>query len=170
MPDLAARCFKFCGSSTGRITFASISFQNEFNGVTENRNSNVRPVVKRQFKSFSQAEEENGQSRIYLGIHWNFEKTEGIAGTSCSRLRLCACLHTATEIVRKVRSSRVRAAVLTVYQGGAASFRVRLVPAGSFNQRPRAPSPSFQLLVRKPLVLFRCSPATHRQSRRLPHL
>jgi len=62
MPDLAARCFKFCGSSTGRITFASISFQNEFNGVTENRNSNVRPVVKRQFKSFSQAEEENGKA------------------------------------------------------------------------------------------------------------
>ena len=26
-----------------------------------------------------QAEEENGQSRIYLGIHWAFDKTEGIA-------------------------------------------------------------------------------------------
>ena len=24
------------------------------------------------------AEEENGQSRIYLGIHWEFDKTEGI--------------------------------------------------------------------------------------------
>ncbi|MCI0615161.1 hypothetical protein L0244_19390 [bacterium] len=28
--------------------------------------------------SLSQAEEENGQSRIYLGIHWNFDKTEAI--------------------------------------------------------------------------------------------
>ena len=31
------------------------------------------------FSSFSQAEEENGQSRIYLGIHWSFDKTQGIA-------------------------------------------------------------------------------------------
>jgi hypothetical protein len=26
----------------------------------------------------SEAEEENGQSWIYLGIHWSFDKTEGI--------------------------------------------------------------------------------------------
>ena len=33
----------------------------------------------RRFSSLSEAEEENGQSRIYLGIHWVFDKTEGIA-------------------------------------------------------------------------------------------
>ena len=33
----------------------------------------------RNFSRLSQAEEENGQSRIYLGIHWSFDKTEGIA-------------------------------------------------------------------------------------------
>ena len=33
----------------------------------------------RSFTSLSQAEEENGQSRIYLGIHWSFDKTAGIA-------------------------------------------------------------------------------------------
>jgi hypothetical protein len=35
--------------------------------------------VSRSFSSLSQAEEENGQSRIYLGIHWSFDKREGIA-------------------------------------------------------------------------------------------
>jgi hypothetical protein len=33
----------------------------------------------RSFSTLSQAEEENGQSRIYLGIHWRFDKTAGIA-------------------------------------------------------------------------------------------
>jgi hypothetical protein len=33
----------------------------------------------RSFSSLSQAEEENGQSRIYLGIHWAFDKTEAIS-------------------------------------------------------------------------------------------
>lgn len=32
----------------------------------------------RTFSSLSEAEEENGQSRIYLGIHWSFDKSEGI--------------------------------------------------------------------------------------------
>ena len=39
----------------------------------------MRPLVRRSFRTLSQAEEENGQSRIYLGIHWAFDKTEGIA-------------------------------------------------------------------------------------------
>ena len=38
-----------------------------------------RPLRPRSFATLSQAEEENGQSRIYLGIHWAFDKTAGIA-------------------------------------------------------------------------------------------
>ncbi|MBI5582142.1 MAG: phosphatase PAP2 family protein [Deltaproteobacteria bacterium] len=38
----------------------------------------VRPRIPRNFSSLSEAEEENGQSRIYLGIHWRFDKTKGI--------------------------------------------------------------------------------------------
>ena len=60
-----------------RIPFTFIS--DEFNGVTRDNKGIVRPVVERSFSSLSQAEEENGQSRIYLGIHWAFDKTEGIA-------------------------------------------------------------------------------------------
>jgi hypothetical protein len=62
---------------TDRIRFSFVS--DEFNGVTRDNVGNVRPVVERSFSSLSQAEEENGQSRIYLGIHWAFDKTEGIA-------------------------------------------------------------------------------------------
>src|SRR5262249_37435443 len=58
------------------ITFTFIS--DEFNGVTRGSDGNVRPIVARTFYSFSQAAAENGQSRIYLGIHWDFDKTEGI--------------------------------------------------------------------------------------------
>ena len=59
------------------IAFTFIS--DEFNGVTLDREGNVRPLVPRTFRSLSEAEEENGQSRIYLGIHWAFDKREGIA-------------------------------------------------------------------------------------------
>ncbi|MBI3807858.1 MAG: phosphatase PAP2 family protein [Nitrospirae bacterium] len=62
---------------TDRIRFTFIS--DEFNGVTRDHAGNLRPLVERSFSSLSQAEEENGQSRIYLGIHWSFDKTEGIA-------------------------------------------------------------------------------------------
>ena len=57
------------------FTFTS----DEFNGVTIDNQGNVRPLKPRSFSSLSQAEEENGQSRIYLGIHWSFDKTEAIA-------------------------------------------------------------------------------------------
>jgi hypothetical protein len=62
---------------TDRIAFSFMS--DEFNGITRNNDGTVRPVIVRNFSSLSEAEEENGQSRIYLGIHWAFDKTEGIA-------------------------------------------------------------------------------------------
>jgi hypothetical protein len=62
---------------TDRIPFTFVS--DELNGVTRDNAGNVRPLKPRSFRTLSQAEEENGQSRIYLGIHWSFDKTEGIA-------------------------------------------------------------------------------------------
>ena len=66
---------RFYGTDNIAFTFVS----DEFNGQTHDHNGNIRPFRPRSFSNLSQAEEENGQSRIYLGIHWSFDKTEGIA-------------------------------------------------------------------------------------------
>src|SRR5437762_9107396 len=66
---------RFYGTDNIAFTFVS----DEFNGQTRDHNGNLRPYRPRSFSNLSQAEEENGQSRIYLGIHWRFDKTEGIA-------------------------------------------------------------------------------------------
>ena len=66
---------RFYGTDHIGFTFVS----DEFNGVTRDNMGHVRPYIPRSFSRLSQAEEENGQSRIYLGIHWSFDKTEGIA-------------------------------------------------------------------------------------------
>jgi PAP2 superfamily len=65
----------FYGTDNIAFTFTS----DELNGVTRDNQGNLRPLLPRSFTSLSQAEEENGESRIYLGIHWEFDKTEGIA-------------------------------------------------------------------------------------------
>jgi hypothetical protein len=62
----------------GRDDIAFTFVSDELNGVTVDNEGVVRPLVPRSFASLSQAEEENGQSRIYLGIHWAFDKTAGI--------------------------------------------------------------------------------------------
>jgi hypothetical protein len=64
----------FFGTDDIHFTIGS----DEFNGVTVDQSGKVRPYLTRSFDSFSQAAEENGQSRIYLGIHWRFDKVEGI--------------------------------------------------------------------------------------------
>jgi hypothetical protein len=66
---------RFYGTDNIAFTFVS----DELNGITRDNQGHTRPLRPRSFASLSQAEEENGQSRIYLGIHWSFDKTEGIA-------------------------------------------------------------------------------------------
>jgi hypothetical protein len=61
---------RFYGTDNIPFTFVS----DELNGITRDSHGNVRPLVPRSFSTLSQAEEENGQSRIYLGIHWQFDK------------------------------------------------------------------------------------------------
>lgn len=66
---------RFYGTDNVPFTFLS----DEYNGTTRAADGMVRPFLPRHFNSFSAAEEENGQSRIYLGIHWKFDKTSAIA-------------------------------------------------------------------------------------------
>jgi len=65
---------RFYGTDHIGFTFVS----DEFNGVTKDQFGNTRPLIPRTFETLSQAEDENGQSRIYLGIHWRFDKVNGI--------------------------------------------------------------------------------------------
>ena len=62
---------------TDDISFTFVS--DEFDGNTRDSLGNVRPLLPRSFRNLTEAEEENGQSRIYLGIHWSFDKTGGIS-------------------------------------------------------------------------------------------
>jgi membrane-associated phospholipid phosphatase len=65
---------RFYGTDLIPFTFVS----DELNGVTVDNHGAVRPVVPRSFSSLSQAEHENGMSRVYLGIHWRFDSDAGI--------------------------------------------------------------------------------------------
>jgi PAP2 superfamily len=61
---------------TDNIAFTFVS--DEYNGTTKDNQGNPRVYHPRSFANLTQAEEENGRSRIYLGIHWDSDKTEGI--------------------------------------------------------------------------------------------
>lgn len=51
----------------------------EFNGQNRDAEGNLRPLIPQTFTSFTQAEHDNAESRIYNGVHWDFDATAGIA-------------------------------------------------------------------------------------------
>lgn len=59
-----------------RLQFTFVS--DEMNGVTTDWAGNVRPLRPRTFERLSDAAIENARSRIYLGVHWQFDADEGL--------------------------------------------------------------------------------------------
>jgi hypothetical protein len=50
----------------------------ELKDTTTDNQGNPRPNVTRRYESFTQAARENARSRIYLGVHWQFDADAGI--------------------------------------------------------------------------------------------
>ena len=61
----------------GAATFGVLEHFYGTDDVSFNLTSDELPGVTRSYDSFSQASEENGLSRIYLGVHWSFDNAEG---------------------------------------------------------------------------------------------
>jgi hypothetical protein len=84
----------FPAYTSGHATFGGALFQilrkffpddtkftvvsDEFDGLNKDVNGNIRPLIQASYKSFAQAEWENAQSRLYMGIHWQFDAENGV--------------------------------------------------------------------------------------------
>lgn len=51
----------------------------EFNGHNRDTNGQIRPLTPAHFSSLTDAETSNAESRIWIGVHWQFDADEGIA-------------------------------------------------------------------------------------------
>lgn len=71
--------FQVLRAFLGRDDIAFTFVSDELNGVTQDSEGNARPLHPRSFTTLSQAEEENAQSRMPLGIHYACDRVKGIA-------------------------------------------------------------------------------------------
>jgi membrane-associated phospholipid phosphatase len=61
---------------TDRLPFTYIS--DELNGINRDNQGHVRPRWPRSFATLTEAEQDNAVSRIYLGVHFRFDLTNGM--------------------------------------------------------------------------------------------
>jgi hypothetical protein len=103
------------------IHFSIVS--DELNGKTKDAQGHVRPVVERSFDSFTQAKLENAQSRIYLGVHWQFDADEGVKqGNAIGN-------YVYDHILKPTGRNK---ALLVSHLGGQASYRENAAPTVLF--------------------------------------
>ena len=81
-PPSATALFTTLAQFYGTDDIAFTISSDEFNTITLDENGQPRPLMPRSYTSFSEASDENAQSRIYIGVHFHFDKVEGMnAGT-----------------------------------------------------------------------------------------
>ena len=61
---------------TDDISFSFVS--DEWNGETVDQFGRLRPVIEREYESLSQAAAENAASRVFNGVHWRYDGSEGV--------------------------------------------------------------------------------------------
>jgi hypothetical protein len=49
----------------------------EWNGLNKDVSGATRPLIPLHFARLSDAEQQNAESRIYLGVHWQFDADRG---------------------------------------------------------------------------------------------
>jgi hypothetical protein len=69
---------------SGHATFGAASMEaiKDYYGTDQiafTLSSDEVPGVTRSYQSLSQAIQENGDSRVYMGVHWHFDCAQGIA-------------------------------------------------------------------------------------------
>ena len=67
----------FNTARNGEISFQFVS--DEYNGINKGANGVPRPRVVRTFDSLTDAETENARSRVWIGVHWQFDADYGVA-------------------------------------------------------------------------------------------
>jgi hypothetical protein len=111
-------------ASFGGALFESLKYFYGTDDVTFSLTSDEVPGATRMFNRFSDAMHENGRSRVYLGIHWNFDDTVG------QQLGQEIADHLATTSFQPVPEPS--AAVLAFLAGcGAISYARRIHPRGA---------------------------------------
>ena len=54
-----------------------IFVSDEWNGLNKDASGKTRPFIPLRFHSLSEAESRNAESRVYLGVHWQFDADQG---------------------------------------------------------------------------------------------
>ena len=95
-PDSEAPCLRLCADFTAQITLRSRSCRTNLTASRETTMGMSVLGCGAPFSTLSQAEEENGQSRIYLGIHWSFDKPKESRRADAWQTS-CSITHSASE-------------------------------------------------------------------------